>query len=57
MKKDNHEKESSSPKFSICFEVMKFILNVLKTFVSTLCYNNYDDCDFFKLWNVLPLLM
>jgi hypothetical protein len=46
VQKDNNEKESSSPKFSISFQVMKFISNVLKTFVSTLCYNKYDDCDF-----------
>ncbi len=31
------------------FQVVKFIANDFKTFVSTLCYNNDDDCDLFKL--------
>jgi hypothetical protein len=39
--KKNHEEESSSLKFSIFFQVVKFISNVLKIFVSTLwCYND-----------------
>jgi hypothetical protein len=31
------------------FLVVKFILNVFKTFVNTLCYNNDEDCDILKL--------
>jgi hypothetical protein len=42
-------KKSFSLKFSISFQVVRFIWNVLKTFVSTLCYNNDEDCDLFKL--------
>jgi hypothetical protein len=42
-------KEKNSPKFLISFQVVKFISYILKTFVSTLCYNNDDDSDLFKL--------
>jgi hypothetical protein len=42
-------KKKNFNKISISFQVMKFILNVLKTFVSILCYNNDEDCDLFKL--------
>jgi len=48
-------KKKNSLKFSIFFQIMKFILDGLKTFVSTLCYNNDENCDLFKLYNVLPL--
>jgi hypothetical protein len=34
--KDNHEEKYFSLKFSISFQVVKFISNVLKIFVSTL---------------------
>jgi len=47
--KNIHEEESFSLNFSISFQVVKFISNVLKTFVSTLCYNNAENCDMFKL--------
>jgi hypothetical protein len=30
-------------------KVVKFISNVLKTFVITLCYNNDENCDLLKL--------
>ncbi len=36
-------------KFFNSFQVVKFISNGFKTFVSTLCYNNDDDCDLFEL--------
>ncbi len=50
MYKNNHEEESFSLKFSIIFfNVVKFISNVLKTFVTTLCYNNDENYDLFKL--------
>jgi hypothetical protein len=42
-------KKKYSLKFSISFQVVKFISYVLKTFVSTLCYNNDENCDIFKL--------
>ncbi len=48
-------KKNFSLKFSIFFQIMKFILDGLKTFASTLCYNNDENCDLFKLYNVLPL--
>jgi hypothetical protein len=47
--------KKNSLKLSICFQIMKFILNGLKTFVSTLCYNNDENFDLLKLYNVLPL--
>jgi hypothetical protein len=31
------------------FSIVKFISNVLKTFISTSYYNNDDDCDLFEL--------
>jgi hypothetical protein len=43
-----HDEEFSSLKFSISFQVVKFILDVFKTFVNTLCYNNDENCDIFK---------
>jgi len=43
------EKKKKSLKISNFFQVVKFISNVFKKFVNTLCYNNEDDCDFFKL--------
>ncbi len=46
-----------SLKLSISFEVVKFISNVLKTFVNTSCYNNDENCDFFKLWFFFSLKM
>jgi hypothetical protein len=48
-------KVKNSLKFSICFSNYEFILDGLKTFVNTLCYNNDENCDLFKLYNVLPL--
>jgi hypothetical protein len=39
MQKYNHEEKSSSLKFSISFQVVKFISNV----VNALCYNNDED--------------
>jgi hypothetical protein len=42
-------KKSFSLKLSKKFQVVKFISNVLKTFINTLCYNNDKDCDFLKL--------
>ncbi len=37
-------RKKNSLKFSI-FQVVKFILDVFKTFVNTLCYINDEDCD------------
>jgi hypothetical protein len=34
-----------------------FILNDKLMFNNTLCYDNFDDYDFLKLWNVLSLKM
>jgi hypothetical protein len=42
-------------KFSIFFKVMEYKSNYLKTFISTLWYDNVDDYDFLKLIDVLPL--
>jgi hypothetical protein len=39
------------------FHIVKFILDVFKSFVNTLCYHNDEDFDILKLWNVLPLEM
>ncbi len=47
--KKNHEKKSSLLKFSIFFQVVKFISNVLKTFVDTLWYYNEKKFDLLKL--------
>ncbi len=43
--------------FSIFLKVMEFRLYDFEMFISTLWYENVDDCDFFKLENVLPLKM
>jgi hypothetical protein len=48
VKRKPWEKQNSQ-KFSICFQIMKFILDSLKTFFSTLCYNNDEIFDLFKL--------
>jgi hypothetical protein len=32
-----------------CFSIVKFILDDFKTFISTLCNNNDDDCGLFEL--------
>jgi hypothetical protein len=45
--KKRPRKKSSRFKFSNSFQVMKFISNVFKTFVNTLCYNNDENCEFF----------
>jgi hypothetical protein len=56
IQKYNHEEKYSSLKFSISFQVVKFISNVLKTFVNALCYNNDEDymiflsCKMFLHW-------
>jgi hypothetical protein len=42
MWKRNHEKKSLL-KFSISFQIVK------KNIFSTLCYNNDENCDLFKL--------
>jgi len=36
---------------------MKFILNDIKTFGSTLCYYDFDNYDILSLQNFLPLKM
>jgi hypothetical protein len=51
----NFTLEIINPKFFftiyiyIYFQVVKFISDVFKTFVNTLCYNNDENCDLFKL--------
>ncbi len=45
-------------KLSICFEAMKFISNIIKFFIRTLCYDDVDDYNILKyvfMENVLCL--
>jgi hypothetical protein len=47
--KENHNEQSSLPKLLICVKIMMLILNDKWMFDSTLCYDNVDDYDIFKL--------
>jgi hypothetical protein len=47
--KVKHKKKSSPSKLSICFEVMEFILDEIKKYFNTICYDNIDDYDICSL--------